>query len=160
MVGGIRCHACGQHSDSWFGELEEGGGMSGSLRAGREAAQLVLQEDESVCVFLLADHPLRMHISIHSLSFSLYPSSLCLRQSDCARCLCLRVRIWYLKPRPPAPPPSLLMQTPAGSRVCLGSLLPPTDHNIHYCILSTHSRLFAYYNGVSQPPSTLSFSST
>ncbi len=86
----------------------------------------------SVCEFLLADHPLRPHPC--PVLFYLPPSCLSC-QSGCRRCLCLRVRIWYLEPQTPSSAPSLLLLTPAGSNVCLSSLLPPTDHNIHYCIL-------------------------
>lgn len=108
---------------SWnrgWGQLEHKGAQLSHRQEGEHSAL-------SACCCWQATHPLSTHPSIHIVSF------LGLCQSDCRRCLCLRVRIKYLKSKTPQLHPFL--QTPGGSDVCFSSLLPPTDHYnaIVYC---------------------------
>lgn len=102
------------------------GGAVRVSRSGEENSSAGAAGGTAVCLCVSVGRP-PTHLSILCPFIIFLP----LRQSDCRRCLCLPVRIWYLKPRPPALPPPPLADH---SRKCLSSLLPPTDHNIHYDI--------------------------
>ena len=125
--------------------------VSGSRKKGSSVDAVVGRVQRSVCFWWHTTHPGHMHLSIPCPFLS--PTFLSLCQWEYTRRLCLQVRIWYLKPRPSAPPLHYSC-TPQQDLVSASAhYFPPqiiTYTIVVYCTTQTASlRHCAYYKGFS-----------